>query len=625
MKIKNYTFIAFLFVVFALNAQQKKDKILMHIDDDKVYVSEFLRVYNKNKDVVAEENKKNIHEYLDLFINYKLKLREAKDLKLDTVPSYLSEFNKYKNQLIEPYLKDREVTNKLVLEAYNRMTKEVNASHILITAKPNDKPQDTLKAYNKALELRELIIKGASFEEIAKKHSQDPSAKQNGGNLGYFTAFSMVYAFENAAYTTKVGDVSMPFRTKFGYHILKVKDKRESKGEIKVAHIMIRDKKTEPAYAEKQIKDIYQKFKQGETFEFLAKKYSDDKTSAVKGGVIRKFSLGKMIQPFADVSFSLQNVDDVSEPFKTKFGWHIVKLIKKYPIASFEELKEVLVKKIEKGERSVLIGNSIANRLKDKYVVKQNKEVLHVIAQATKVDTLNAETILSIENETYKVTEFRKYLSKNKGKGYDDFVNAKIIAYYKNNLENENKQFAATLQEYRDGLLLFDLLQKKIWTKAEKDSVGLQDFFTKNASNYVWKERVHAVIASCTKLEKATLVEQLLREGKTIDEIKKAVNEGATIHVLFNSGDFELDSKKLPVNFIAEKGVKLYKEEDNHFSVVNVKKLLEASPKQLSDVRGKVISNYQDYLEKRWIKDLREKYTVKVKKKTFKKLAKQYR
>lgn len=625
---KKLVFILLVGVIFQVNSQtSKKDKVLLTIDNEKVYSSEFLRVYNKNKDVVSKENKKNITEYLDLFINYKLKLRDARELKLDTVKSYLKEFNKYKEQLIEPFLKDREVSDLLVKEAYDRLTKEVKASHILILVKPNASPNDTLKAYNKILEARGIILSGKKFDDVAKKYSEDPSVKENGGNLGYFSAFSMVYPFETAAFNTSVGNISQPFRTKFGYHILKVFDVRESKGEIKVAHIMIRDKKTDKAYAKKQIEDIYNKFLQGESFELLAKKYSDDKSSAVNGGVIRKFSQGKMIQPFADIAFELKNVGDVSKPFKTKFGWHFVKLVEQYPIESFEKMKDNLTKKVEKGERSVLIGKSIANKLKKKYKYQFNNDLYNRAFEKTKStkkddNSLDKETILVVEKVKYPVSSLKKYFKKNPNKTYADFVDDKLVDYYKNNLEFENADFAATLQEYRDGLLLFDLLQKKIWTKAEKDTVGLQNFFDKNISKYNWKQRVKADIASCTKKEKAILVQKLMAEGKTVKEIKELVNEGATIHVLFHSGTYEIGSKKLPSDFEMIKGSKIYKEDDKHFTVVNVSKVLETSSKELKDVKGKVISNYQDYLEQQWIKELRNKYSIEINKKVLKKIKK---
>jgi len=627
--IKKIILILLVTIVLPVNAQKKKDKVLLTIEGQPIHSSEFLRVYNKNKDVVSEENKKNISEYLDLFINYKLKLREAKDLKLDTVKSYLNEFNKYKQQLIEPYLKDREVSDKLVKEAYNRLKKEVKASHILISVKSTAIPSDTIKAYNKAIEARNKILAGSKFEDVAKEFSDDPSAKKNGGNLGYFTVFSMVYPFESAVYNTNNGDISMPFRTRYGFHIAKVTDKRESKGEIKVAHIMIRDKKTDKEYAKNQINDIYNKFKQGESFELLAKKHSDDKASALKGGVIRKFSQGRMIQPFADIAFGLEKVGDVSKPLKTKFGWHIIKLLEKYPIKDFDEMKDELTKKVEKGQRSVLIGKSIAAKLKNKYKYVFNDDVYAKAfsKQGKKESSLNnKETedkiVLFVENKNYTVADLKKYFKKNLNKTSEDFIDAKIIDYYKENLENEDVEFAATIQEYRDGLLLFDLLQKKIWVKAEKDTIGLQNFFENNKANYNWKKRVKANIASCTKQEKAALVEKYLNEGKTNEEIKKLVNDGATIHVLFHSDTYEINSKKLPNNLEFNKGVKSYREDDKHFTIVNVLEILNPAPKELNDIKGKVISDYQDYLEKQWIKELHSKYNVNVNKKVFKKIVK---
>ena len=622
--IKKVVLILLVSMAFQLNAQ-KKDKVLLTIDNEEIHSSEFLRVYNKNKDVVSDENKKNITEYLDLFINYKLKLKDAKDLKMDTIPSYIKEFDKYKTQLIEPFLKDRKVTDKLVAEAYERMGKEVKASHILILVKPDATPKDTIAAYNKIVSARDLIIGGKDFVDVAKKMSQDPSAKENGGNLGYFSAFAMVYPFETAAFNTPVGEISMPFRTKFGYHILKVYDVRKSKGEVKVAHIMIRDKKTDSTYAKKQISDIYNKFLQGEKFEVLAKKHSDDKASAIKGGVIKPFTQGKMIQPFSDIAFNLQKEGDVSKPFKTKFGWHFIKLINKIPVKPFEEVKDELAKKVEKGDRSILIGKSITSKLKSKYNIAFNKEVYNKYFSDNEKDDKDKitvdETILTIENSTYSVNDLKTYLKKNNGsKTYNDFIDVQVMSYYKNNLEFENKEFGYTLQEYRDGLLLFDLLQNKIWTKAEKDTIGLQNFFDKNASKYNWKKRAKADLASCTKAEKATLVKKYMTEGKTIDQIKELVNDGATIHVIFHSGTYEVDSNKLPHNFQFVKGVQLYKNNDTDFTICNVSEIMEASPKELNDVKGKVISNYQDFLEKQWIQNLRSKYKVEVNKKVFKKL-----
>lgn len=623
--IKKIFFVLFI-VSIATSAQNKKDKVLLTINKKPVYTSEFLRIYNKNKDIVSQENKKDIDEYLELFINYKLKLQEAHDLKLDTAPSYLREFNKYKKQLIAPYLKDRKVTDKLVKEAYNRMTEEINASHILITLPPNATPKDTLKAYNTLIEARNKILNGEKFEAVAKKYSKDPSVKQNGGKLGYFTAFSMVYPFENATYNTKKGEVSMPFRTQFGYHIVKINDRRPSKGEIKVAHIMIREKKGNPNYAKKQIRDIYNKYKQGEPFKNLAKQYSDDKMSAMKGGVLKPFSYGRMIPSFADVAFSLKNKGDVSKPFKTKFGWHIVKLIDKYPVKSYDELKDFITKKIEKGDRSVVVGKSMANKLKKKYHVKVDNTILSHYLNNPKNKELDSKILFRIKQKNYTVSDLKNYLKKKRNKTYQDFIDDMVLEYYKNHLEEENQDFANTLQEYKDGLLLFDLLQKKIWTKAEKDTVGLQQFYNKHINNYKWKKRIKAEIASCTRKEKCEIVKNLLQSDTPIEKIKDTVNEGATIHVLFTSGIYEINDTKLPKNMEIKKGVSdVITEAKNDFKVVKIDKVLPETIKKLNETRGKVISDYQEFLEKEWIQNLHKKYSVTKNKKQIKKLKKKYK
>ena len=621
--IKNITLIILVLSSLISNAQ-KKDKVLLTIENEPIYSSEFLRIYNKNKDIVSAENKKNITEYLELFINYKLKLREARDLKLDTVPSYLKEFNKYKEQLIEPFLKDRKVTDQLIHEAYERMTKEVRASHILVMLKPNSSPKDTLKAYTKITEARKKILNGQKFETVALQTSEDPSVKNNNGDLGYFSAFAMVYPFENAAYNTAIGDISQPFRTKFGYHIVKTVDIRDSKGEVQVAHIMVRDKKNDPEFSKKQILDIYTKIKQGENFELLAKKNSDDKTTAAKGGKLRAFTQSKMIQPFADISFSLQNIGDISEPFQTKFGWHIVKLLKKIPVKSFKASLNYLTKKVEKGDRSILIGKSITDELKQKYSYTFNEDAYKNAfpdkSKKNKIIVNDDDVVLTIEKRQYTIADVKKYQQTHRDKTPSDFVDYQIIAYYKNHLEFEDQDFANTLQEYRDGLLLFDLLQKKIWTKAEKDTIGLQAFFNKNSAKYIWKQRVEADIASCSSKETATLVKQYLHKIEKTEEIKEKINDDKTVRVLFQTGVFEIDSNKLPNKFNAVKGVEIYQEDDSHFTVVRVTRVLEATPKKLIEVKGKVISDYQNYLEKQWISDLRNKYAITIHKKVLKKL-----
>ncbi len=605
--------VAILFVTILFG--QEKEDVLFTIDGENVYTSEFIRVYQKNKEIVLDKEEKEFDDYLDLFIDFKLKLKEAIDLKLDTVKNYQAELSKYREQLIEPYLQNPEATERLAKEAYQRTLNEVNASHILIRLQPNALPKDTIAAYQKIISARNKIISGVPFEKVAIEYSEDPSVKNNGGNLGYFSAFSMVYTFENTAYNTNIGEVSMPFRTQFGYHIMKVNDKRQSKGEREVAHIMIKNNTEDSLYAKDKIFEIYNKLKQGDDFSKIAEEHSDDLSSAKKGGVLPKFGSGKMIKAFDDTAFGLKNEGDFSEPFPTKYGWHVLKLFKKYPIESFESLQTYLESKIKSGNRSKLLDKDLARKIAKNYTIKEDVLVLSAFYVEDKEEMNSNATLFSINEENYSAKDFYNY-----------YKNESIINYYKDHLEETNNEFAVIYQEYKDGLLLFDLLQKNIWEKSEKDSVGLTKYFNMHKDEYVWKKRAELRIASCTRSEKAELVKKYLKENKPTDSIKKMVNEGATIHVLFTSGILEEGSSKFPKDYRITKGVsEIYSPEKNQYVIIDVNKVIEPVNKTLEETRGEAINDYQRELEEKWIIDLRTKYEVKMNRKNLKKLKREFK
>lgn len=624
---KLIAFTALLFVV-SVNAQEKGE-VLFSIDGEKTYSDEFIRVYQKNKDIVVDNENKEFDDYFDLFLDFKLKLKQAHDIKLDTSSTYISELAKYKEQLISPYLQNPEATEFLVKEAYDRTVIEVKASHILVRLQPNAKPKDTLLAYQKITDARNKIINGTPFIEVANEFSEDPSVKKNGGNLGYFSAFSMVYVFENAAYNTKIGEISMPFRTQFGYHILKVIDKRSSRGELEVAHIMVKQNSKDSIYAKNKIFDIYNKLKQGDDFAKIAMEHSDDQSSAKKGGDLPRFGTGRMIKFFEDVAFSLENEEDYSKPFKTSYGWHILKLLKKYPVKPYDELHDNLESKIKNGSRSKYVENALALELSKKYVITENKNVLSFFYNNSKEEMTSNNALIIIENKTHSAKDFYDFSIDNKNKNieelYIDFKNKSIIDYYKNNLEYTSEEFANTYQEYQDGLLLFELLQKNIWEKAEKDSLGLSEYYNTHKEKYTWKKRAELTIASCTAKNKAELVKNYLEEGKSTDEIKKLVNEGATIHVLFSSGTLEERSSKLPKDYLFSLGVsKIYNDKENHYTTIKVDKIIPPSTKKFDETRGEVINDYQNYLEEEWVKRLHDTYSVKINKRNLKKLKNQF-
>ena len=616
----------FLFVISIVNAQIK-DEVLLTIDKKPVYTSEFIRVYQKNKDIIIDSNQKSVDDYLNMFIDFKLKLQYAYDLELDTTISFKNELSKYREQLILPYLVDNEVSELLVKEAYTRTIDEINVSHILIKVSVDASPSDTLNAYNKINEARNKVLSGVAFEQVAKEYSEDPSVKHNNGNLGYFSAFDMVYSFESTAYNTPVGEISKPFRTKFGYHILKINDKRSSKGEIEIAHIFIKNKEDDFDYAKKQINELYKKLLQGEKFDYLAKNYSDDQSSAQKGGLLPKFSSGKLINPIDSIAFSMKDVGDISEPFSSNYGWHILKLTNKYPIKSYDELKQNLKQQIENGSRSIIIKKSLAKKLENDYKITEDKNLLNQIYNNDIPQNSQDKNLLTIEDENYTLNEFKKSLNKDNETSkeiYTEYRTDKIIEYYKNHLEEINNDFAIIFKEYSDGLLLFDLLQNNIWDKAEKDSIGLQQYFNHNNKNYSWKKRAKIIIATCNNYDKAILVKDLMLKNKTIDEIKLLINEDATIHVLFNEGIVEEDSNKLPENYDFIKGVsKISKVDKNHFIIGNIIEILPAELKKLDETRGQVLNDYQNYLEQQWVKELHKRYKVEINKKALKSLKKE--
>jgi peptidyl-prolyl cis-trans isomerase SurA len=358
-------------------SQNKKD-VLMTINGNPVYSKEFKRVYKKNLNLVQEESQKDIDGYLQLFIDYKLKIAEAKAQHLDEGKSYKRDFSTYRDQLSRNYLFEGKVTEELAKEAYERGKEEINASHILVRVSYESTPQDTLAAYKKISSIREKAINGADFTELAKKYSEEPGAKKRGGNLGYFTVFDMLYPFETAAYETPKGEISDIVRTRYGYHIIKVNDRREKMPKIVVSHIMISDKKGARNFDPKErINEIYAMVKQGQSFESLAKQFSDDKNSGIKGGKLKPFTRGDLRSPeFEDAAYKLKTIGEVSKPVKSSFGWHIIRLDSIIPNKTFEEEKEKLEKRVGEGVRSKIVTSAINKKIKEKYNFEEGESYL---------------------------------------------------------------------------------------------------------------------------------------------------------------------------------------------------------------------------------------------------------
>jgi len=642
----------FLLAQSFLFAQNKE--VLFTIDNHPYYTDEFVRVYNKNLDLVKDDSQKDLDKYLELFLGYKLKVEKANKLGLQNSVSYQNELKSYRNQLSKNYMNDSKVTNELVEEAYNRLTKEVRASHILVLVDEGASPEDTLKAYNKIKDIKNRLNAGEDFVKVAQQFSEDPSAKENGGDLGYFSAFRMVYSFENAAFTTKIGEVSNPFRTRFGYHLVKVVDKRDNRGEVTVAHIMIMKPSTpdeqKGAIAKQTIDDIYQKIKQGEDFESLAKQFSEDKSSSTKGGILQRFGSGQLSSvEFENEAFLLQNKNDISKPFQSQFGWHIIRLIEKHPVLSFAEMKNEVEDKVKKDERSMLITKSVAKKVRAKYPFSTNqkmvasikkmvtdafytqtwetplaiKEYENAILTINKTKKVPGSTFLSYIHAQQKAKIKTKPVAKLVDELFEKFIDEQVSSYYNENLESEFPEFSNVMDEYRDGLLLFDLMDKEIWTKAKTDTLGLNNYFNQNVKNYQWKKRFNVNIFSSTDEKAIAKAKKFLEKGKSIDYIKEKLNVDGKIVIMVKSGLFEEDYDILPDFNNLSKGISSIVSKDSYYFVVEVLEVKEVENKKLADCNGKAVNDYQQYLENNWVDELKKEFTIQVNSSVFEAVKKQ--
>lgn len=647
MKLK-HVLLGLTLIVSALTfAQQGKKEVLFTIDGKPYYTDEFIRVYNKNLDLVKDDSQKDLNNYLDLFIGYKLKVQKANKLGLQEGQIYKNELKSYRNQLSRNYVTDTKVTQELIDEAYARSLKEIRASHILFLVDENAAPADTLKAYNKAMDARKKLLAGADFDKLAAEVSEDPSAKENKGDLGYFSAFRMVYAFENGAYNTKKGEVSKPVRSRFGYHLIKVTDVRDNRGEVSVAHIMVAKKDGDKA--KNTINDIYQKLKQGEDFAELAKQFSEDKSSAENGGKINRFGSGELSsEEFEQVAFSLKNPGDFSAPFETQFGWHIVKLVEKHAIKPKADVQADFENRIRRDDRSRRITESQNDKLRKKYTVKKDAKVyattakllddkLYTQAWEMPKEGNFTQTIVTINNDR-KVTAkaFLDYvaarqrgeltakpLSRLSDVLFEDFINTQLSEYYNDNLEGEFPEFAVVMEEYRDGLLLFELMEKEIWEKAKTDSIGLEQYYNAHRDSYQWKDRIEGDVYSTKSEAAAKSARKLLKKGKSAEDIKAALNKDGKVDIIERSGTFEQESDALPKQDKWKTGVTDILRKGDYYYVVNVKKVAPKGPKTLEEAKGRVVNDYQQYLESKWVSDLRGEFSVQVNRDVFENVKRQ--
>ncbi len=658
---KRLVIVAFtVLIAVTLKAQKKgKDTTLFTYGTKTVSLKEFERGFTKNEKAGAKHTATEVDEYLELYKKFKLKVQDAYDMGLDTTEGFKSELATYRKQIAKPYLTDRMVNDQLVNEAYDRMKYDIRASHILIFVNPDALPADTLKALARINEIRNDIASGKlTFENAAETFSEDPSAKDNRGDLGYFTAFQMIYSFENVVFTTPLGSVSKAFRTEFGYHIIKVTDKRESKGDITVKQILIQTNPNpsadESAEVKAKIDEVYKKLIAGEKFETLVNQYSEDAQTVMNNGELPAFAStnGRLPENFKAIAFALAKDGDISEPFQTPLGFHIIKRISLKPMPTLKEMKPTLLNKISRDSRQYRNTLAVYKKAQKFYKIKEN--AVDFAKFKTQVDSsiLRGEYqfrptkmvqkefdklakkplfTLTTKAKNYTVADFGKFLetikepSESKAMGnvitkyYDAYKMNTIMEYYENDLENNNDTFAALFKEYKEGILLFTLTDKKVWTKSVEDTTGLKNYYEQNKTKYNFKDRFDATIFRCANKAVADGVKKDLDAGIVIDSIIKKNNKQNPLNLAtpttgkFEKGDnayadMVFETGKTDNKYIIFEDIKAA----GGFVVIQIHQFLPAAPKTLNDARGPITSDYQNYLEKQWLDGLILKYPINV-------------
>lgn len=670
------------------NAQEP---VVMTVNDKPVTKSEFEAVFNKNN-TKETSNSKSVKEYADLYALFKMKVLEAESLGLDTLLSFRNELSGYRKQLASPYLTDKNTNENLLTEAYERLKTEVKASHILIRVDETALPKDTLEGWTRANLVRNAILgkfptnsQIAEYDKLLKNTtetqaqfrkkdstiyklkinsiknlasnaakdpdkflalapvtSDDPSVVDNKGDLSYFSAMDMVYPFENAAYNTKVGDVSPIIKTRFGYHVVKVYDKRPSRGEILVSHIMVKIPKDgtpqDKANAQTKINELYAKLKAGEKFEDVARQFSDDKQTAEIGGQLQPFKSGRFPKPFEEAAFALKSNNDYSAPVETQYGWHIIKRIDKKDVPPFEDMKGELKSRISRDSRSQMGRVALIERVKKENNFKENlknrdefKKVLDSTYlkgtwSADRAKSLGNKEIFNLGGKSYTQNDFAKFLEKQMTfRTQDDafevmkpiyktWVEESVVAFEDSQLEKKYTEFRNLVREYREGILLFDLTDQKVWSKAVRDTTGLKKYYEEHKGSYMWDERADVTIYKCQNALIAKDVRKMMAAKKSDKEIQDAINKTSQLNLsIDNIMYLKGENKNIDDNWkvgVAAKDIEDTNEKK--FLIIKVNKILPKQSKTLPECRGMVTADYQNYLETEWLSYLKNKYKVKI-------------
>lgn len=628
----------------------QEQRALFSIDGEPVKPEEFLYMLSKNKSLIKENaplTREEFEESFDLFLNFKLKVTEAEALGYHQTQEFEIEFGTFREDIRKPYLLENEVQEGELQRAYSRLQEIVKASHILLSFPSNASLDDSIAVLRMAEKIQSQAKNGADFGKLATEHSQDPSASVNNGALGYFTAMQMVYPFEAAAYDLRVGDISDPVLTDFGYHIIKLEDRKPNPGEIRVSHLLVRTNEEDPlseVRAMRKIADIYDQLKQeNNTWEDVVATFSEDQGTRGNKGLLPWFGVGNIVPEFEQAAFDLTAIGEISTPVKTSFGYHIIRLEDRKPVASFEELEQTLKSRILRDSRSNLIKSQVIAMQKARYSMHENETIYPrlekvinswegkdpgALGQSLRDTDLWGEWLFSIAQDTLLVSDFHGFIEKeltgvraNKNTDFETWQESYMAASLKEAEERDllenNEEYRLLLKEFREGILLFSLMNDLVWQKALNDSLGQLTYYETHLDRYQWAERVPALVVTIAQSDEATIRRLIdFLSKKTYDpKLKEHLEQSWLIEnpLLFTVEDKIFEIEKHPVLKTLDLSNDFHDVtiQDKRYLLVTGK-MIEKGPKKFEETKGLVIQDYQTYLDEKLVSELRGKYTVRV-------------
>lgn len=620
----------------SLLAQPPQSPVLFSFDDESVSLPEFKYVYFKNNPNNPDPTIQDLQEYLNLYINFKLKVAEAENKHVDTLPNVRRDLSNYLEQLYKSSL-EKILMDDLLNEAYERMKQDVRVSHILISVAPDAKPEDTLKAYQKIMSVRDQLLNSKDFEKVAQEVSDDQYVQENKGDIGYITALSIpFYNFETAAYETPVGSVSLPVRTRLGYHLVHPTDKRPAMGSIQVAHILVKvpEDATDEDFKKAKAKadSLYRLLQNGADFGEVAKAHSDDKMTADNGGLMEPFGAGRMIPSFEITAYNLKQDGDIAKPFKSKFGYHIIKRVSRTGIGEKADLEEDMKKKIQRDERFNIARERQLADYKKKFAFVEFPDRFDPLTKLADSTLLEGKwsydglpkdmnkTLFMLQDREYTADDFLEFVAQNQVRQrgitpkaaleqmYEKFKERSILEY---GISKVDEDYPMLKQEYHDGILMFALMDDQVWSKAIKDTAGLEAYYAQHKSDHMWDTRAHAKIYT---IHDPAQAEKIMKKAEKWDDDKlrsKFNKDEANPVLTISEVKVEKGTNPMVDTTGWEMGFGTMQQvNDSTLEVVRVLGTVPPEPKALNEARGAFISDYQQYLEKTWVESLRKKYPV---------------